>query len=266
MITPAFDILVLDETRDHQAETALIKEQIIQSKISLCSAPSLAGPDTYTLAYNADRLELRTPDSSLGAPFSVDFGSGSIRWRLNKGGGRNQDIAKAVGLKKMVPHVIDATCGFAGDGFVLASLGCTVSLCERSPITHALVADALKRAENNPQLSKIVRRISLHLGDSLDLIPRLSAVQSADVIYLDPMYPHRTKSALVKKQMRMLRQVVGKDTDADRLHNLALQYAAKRVVCKRPMSADFLNGKSPDFSVKGKKHRFDVYLSLATSR
>jgi 16S rRNA (guanine1516-N2)-methyltransferase len=261
MTMPTFDILVFDETGLHQTETSLLKEKIALAEIPLCSSPSQAGPCTYALAFTTDKLELRPPDIRLGAPFSVDFGSGSIRYRMAQGGGKSQDIARAVGLKKGAPHIIDATCGFAKDGFILASLGCTIALCERSPITHALVADALKRAGNDPLLSNIVSRITLHLGDSLDLVPQLSAIQPAEVIYLDPMYPHRTKSALVKKQMRMLRHIVGKDPDANLLHSLALQYAKKRVVCKRPITADFLNDKKPDFTVKGKKHRFDVYLS-----
>ena len=261
MNTHPIDILVLDETGEHSSRVALVKEQILQTGLQLCTGSSKAGSHTYTLAYSAEKLELRPPDDRLGQPFSVDFGSGPFLYRLSKGGGKKQDIGRAVGLKKGTPHIIDATCGFAKDSFILASLGCTIDLCERSPITHALVEDALKRAAANSQLSEITKRITLHLGDSLELIPQLSAQCPADVIYLDPMYPHRTKSALVKKQMRLLRHIVGKDADADQLHSLALDYSQKRVVCKRPITADFLSGKKPDFTIKGKKHRFDVYLT-----
>ena len=255
------NILVLDETAQHHIQVARLKDRILGAGIQLCSTPSKAGPHTYTLVHTTDKLELRPPDSSLGQPFSVDFSNSQLLYRLAKGGGRKQEIARAVGVKKETPHIIDATCGFARDGFILASLGCTVELCERSPITHALVNDALQRATNNTQIATIAARIRLHLGDSLELIPSLSSVNPADVIYLDPMYPHRTKSALVKKQMRLLRQIVGQDTDAAELHATALAYARKRVVCKRPNSANFINDKKPAFAIKGTKHRFDVYLT-----
>lgn len=260
MTTNPISISVLDETGKKTSHVALLKEQISQCGMHLCSNKSEKGAQAYTLAYTPERLELRPPDASLGQPFAVDFGSDSVSYRLKKGGVKKEDIARAVGLKKATPHIIDATCGFGQDSFILAALGCTIALCERSPITHALVSDAMTRAARDPQLSGIIQRITLHLGDSLELIPHLSTHQPADVIYLDPMYPHRTKSALVKKQMRLLRNIVGKDSDANQLHSLALQYARKRVVCKRPMTADFLNNKKPDFAIKGKKHRFDVYL------
>nr|MBF0221579.1 class I SAM-dependent methyltransferase [Desulfobulbaceae bacterium] len=260
MITDPLNILVLDETGRNTSQVTLLNEQISRSGIELCLGQSEFGPQTYTLVYTAERVELRPPEASLGQPFAVDFGSGSVSYRLKNGSVKKEDIARAVGLKKGTPHIIDATCGFAQDSFILAALGCTISLCERSPITHALVSDALKRAASSPQLAPIIQRITLHLGDSLDLIPQLSASHPADVIYLDPMYPHRTKSALVKKQMRLLRQLVGKDADANQLHHRALEYAHSRVVCKRPITADFLSDMKPDFAIKGKKHRFDVYL------
>jgi 16S rRNA (guanine1516-N2)-methyltransferase len=64
----------------------------------------------------------------------------------------------------------------------------------------------------------------------------------------------------VKKEMRLLQNVVGQDTDADELLNLALTSATNRVVVKRPAYADFLAGIKPQTSIKTKKHRFDIYL------
>ena len=86
-----------------------------------------------------------------------------------------------------------------------------------------------------------------------------------DVIYIDPMYPHSNKSALVKKEMRILRQVVGDDHNNAELLTIALQHASYRIVVKRPIHAPTLTELTPDFDYKGKKSRFDIYLPL-TSR
>ncbi|MFO1350284.1 MAG: class I SAM-dependent methyltransferase [Gammaproteobacteria bacterium] len=48
-----------------------------------------------------------------------------------------------------------------------------------------------------------------------------------EVIYLDPMYPERSKAALVKKESRVLRELVGPDDDAARLPGLRSQACAQ---------------------------------------
>ena len=85
----------------------------------------------------------------------------------------------------------------------------------------------------------------------------------ADVVYLDPMYPHKQKSALVKKEMRVFQHLVGADLDADELLLPALQLAKKRVVVKRPDYAEFLCRKQPHFSRETKNHRFDIYMGAS---
>jgi 16S rRNA (guanine1516-N2)-methyltransferase len=81
-----------------------------------------------------------------------------------------------------------------------------------------------------------------------------------DVVYLDPMFPHRKKSAAVKKEMRLFQQLLGSDDDADLLLEPALTLAKKRVVVKRPSGAPFLANKKPHIEMLGKANRFDVYL------
>ena len=52
----------------------------------------------------------------------VDFVGGSVGHRLRFGGGRGQDLAKAMGLRSgKTPTVIDATAGLGRDSFLLAS-------------------------------------------------------------------------------------------------------------------------------------------------
>ena len=118
--------------------------------------------ERYQLVQTAERLELHdTADPKVGAVF-VDFVEGKARHRLKFGGGKGQDIAKAVGLHKHKnPHVVDATAGLGRESFVLASLGCSVVMLERSPIVHALLADGLQRAKasDDPELQAIVQRM-----------------------------------------------------------------------------------------------------------
>ena len=181
--------------------------------------------------------------------------------RRKFGGGRGQDIAKAIGLKHgFTPHVLDATAGLGRDAFVLASLGCRVTLMERMPVVAALLDDGLERAKLNSEVGEIAQRMQLVHASSIE---NMNLAEQVDVIYLDPMYPHREKSAAVKKEMRVFQSLVGEDLDADALLAPALALAKYRVVVKRPSYAPPLNNIKPSTSIKMKKNRFDVYVNQA---
>jgi 16S rRNA (guanine1516-N2)-methyltransferase len=195
-------------------------------------------------------------------PLSIDFTHGQLAYRLKRLHGTNELLAKAVGIKNdYKPYVIDATAGLGRDGFLLATLGCQVTLLERSPVVTQLLDEALKRAKAH---SNFAGRLQINLiqTDSLVYLTKLTRDERPDVIYLDPMYPHRSKSALVKKEMRILRDIVGDDNDAGELLNVALQHALKRIVVKRPCSAPPLNNRKANFAIKGKTQRFDIYLPI----
>ena len=126
---------------------------------------------------------------------------------------------------------------------MLASLGCTVQLIERAPIIAALLRDGLQRAARTPDIGLLVtERLHLITADGRDYLRGLAESQRPEVVYLDPMYPHRQKTALVKKEMRLLRQWVGDDDDAPELLAAALCCAQRRVVVKRPRQAPMLAG------------------------
>jgi len=133
---------------------------------------------------------------------TVDFTTGKNNYRRLYGGGRNQAIAKAIGLKHSHNiKVLDATAGLGRDAFVLASLGCSVTLIEQSPIIAALLEDGLKRAASHPHISQIIQRIHLINTNSIPYMQQLSSVDQPDVVYLDPMFPLRKQSALPQKEM-----------------------------------------------------------------
>lgn len=71
-------------------------------------------------------------------------------------------------------------------------------------------------------------------------------MNAPQVIHLDPMFPSRDKSALVKKEMRLFKPLVGADDDAPDLLAAALALATHRVVVKRPRKAPSIAGATPD--------------------
>ncbi|OAN19162.1 16S rRNA methyltransferase [Photobacterium jeanii] len=222
----------------------------------------------FALVLTEQRLELRKLDEpKLGAVY-VDLAGGAASHRRKFGGGRGQAIAKAVGLKGGVtPRVLDGTAGLGRDAFVLASLGCYVQMVERHPVVAALLDDGLARAKQDPDIGGWVsERMSLLHASSQQALVDLAQQDgfvAPDVVYLDPMYPHKKKSALVKKEMRVFQSLVGADLDADGLLAPAMALATKRVVVKRPDYAEFLDLVKPSTAIETKKNRFDVYVKAA---
>lgn len=194
-------------------------------------------------------------------PLKVDFTAKALLWRLSKGGGLQQPVARAVGLKSgWRPTVLDATAGLGMDAFILASLGCTVEMVERSPIVAALLADGLNRARLDERIAPIAERLSLRAGVDSITVLRDKECPAVDVVFLDPMYPDTGRTAMPKKELLFLRRAVGDDIDAAALLAAALECAGKRVVVKRPRLAPVIAGLPPSFSQAGKSSRFDIYL------
>lgn len=225
----------------------------------LCAEFSLThnAESPLALVQTNERLELRKLDEPKLGAIAVDFVSGTLAHRRKFGGGRGEAVAKAVGIKgDYLPKVIDATAGLGRDAFVLAAIGCEVTLVERHPIVRALLADGLKRAYLDAEIGELMRsNMRLAAEHTIETL-----CDKADVVYLDPMYPHKQKSALVKKEMRVFQHLVGADLDADLFLDRAKALAKKRVVVKRPDYAAFLAECKPDFSQTTKNHRFDIYL------
>lgn len=250
---------VHDLTGHHAREAAALSAELRALGVDAVDG----GPRLY---FYADGLKLHGGEKGGKELLHVDFASDSFLYRLRHGGGRKQPLGRAIGLRPGYnPTVFDATAGLGRDGFLLAALGCQVMLCERSAIIHALLDDGLRRAGKNPRLINTAQRITLLRADSLEVLASLKAAQRPEVIYLDPMFPHRGKSALVKKEMRLVRAVVGDDYDTEGLLRLCLGQAIKRVVCKRPRAASPLSGPPASFSISTPKHRFDVYLCSAAT-
>ncbi len=213
------------------------------------------------LQLTPEGLQLQQLGPDAPGPVYVDFVEGAMGHRRKYGGGRGQLVAKAVGIKKgFIPDMIDATAGLGRDSFVLAQLGCTVRMVERSPVVAALLRDGMARGQRDAEVAEIISRLSLTVADAKTWLLALTEIQRPDVVYVDPMHPERTKAAEVKKEMRLFRDLVGFDEDDAELLQAALGVARKRVVVKRPRKATAIAGPTPSLVMEGKSTRFDIYF------
>ncbi|CEA01120.1 SAM-dependent methyltransferase [Pseudomonas saudimassiliensis] len=212
------------------------------------------------LRLGGDGLSLQATGADAPGAVRVDFVEGALAHRRQFGGGAGQMVAKAVGLRGAVrPTVLDATAGLGRDAFVLASLGCEVTLIERQPIIAALLEDGLQRArEAGGEVAEIAERMTLIQGDAITFMAQWAAA-APQVIHLDPMFPHREKSALVKKEMRLFRPLAGDDLDAPALLAAAWALASHRVAVKRPRKAPSIDGPPPSAQLSGQSSRYDIY-------
>ncbi|WP_113907555.1 class I SAM-dependent methyltransferase [Aliidiomarina celeris] len=225
----------------------------------------------FVLLLGFDGLELvwqHQPHKQKLHPLQLSFTHGKQAWRQQLGGGKQEAVVRAVGVAKGYrPKVLDATAGLGRDGMMLAHAGCTVALLERQPAVYALLRYAVEQAQQDERIGAwVTERVTVLPFGSLLAEGSLRAdiVEWApEAIYLDPMFPERGKTAAVKKDMQMLQQLVGADSDADGLLPAALALASYRVVVKRPASAPYLAGQKPTSQVVTKKHRFDLYIKKA---
>ncbi len=219
----------------------------------------MEGEADFSLQFAESGWQLLDLSAGAPGPVRVDFVEGVVAHRRQFGGGGGQMIAKAVGIQAGVrPSVLDATAGLGRDAFLLASLGCEMRLIERQPIIAVLLEDGLQRALANVDIAAIATRMHLISGDAIAGMRNWDG-DVPQVVYLDPMFPHRDKSALVKKEMRLFRPLVGDDDDAPALLEAALALASHRVVVKRPRKAPAISSVVPSYCLEGKSSRFDIY-------
>ena len=188
------------------------------------------------------------------------FIEGPILHRLKYGKGRGQNLAKAVGMKfNKNRNIIDATAGLGYDSFILASLGAKVTLIERSQKIHELLQNGIDEGISfGGEIEKIINRMELLFGDSKDILPKLTP----EVIMIDTMYKDRKKTALVKNNMRLVREIVGPDSDYIELLKVALNCAKNRVVLKQPRYAEPIKEiRKCSHQILGRTIRYDVYMT-----
>ena len=207
-------------------------------------------------------VELRRVDGRLtlmadGMELAEDFREMLPRLRPDRLG--RELLVKAVRVRGVEEiRVFDATAGLGEDSMLLAAAGFSVTMCEGDPVIAALLGDGLRRAVDDPELSGTVGRMSLVEGDSIEILPSLT--EAPDVVYLDPMFPARTKSAAVKKKFQLLHRLESPCADEASLMDAALAARPRKIVVKRPIKAPALAGVRPSHSISGKAVRYDVIV------
>jgi 16S rRNA (guanine1516-N2)-methyltransferase len=218
--------------------------------------PSEQNPETFFLTWRDGELKLLDKELLKKGGLSVDIAPRNGEQRSYPAP-KEGAFAQAIGRKTKT--VIDATTGWAQDSLCLFRMGYDVRCIERSPMMAELLADAFDRLESETWVQKLeLSPPILMRGNAIELLQTLK--MPPDCIYLDPMFPpKRKKSALSKKSMTILQELVGEDLDKTELFEAAFFATGKRVVVKSPDYAEPSGGK-PSESFSGKLLRYDVYL------
>ncbi|MHC5226406.1 class I SAM-dependent methyltransferase [Ignatzschineria sp. LJL83] len=207
----------------------------------------------------------------------IDFFSKKMRYRMQHINKAQEPLLRALGWKSTESkRVLDMTAGLGRDSCLLFFAGFHVTMFERNPVLQILLQNALEALPSADFSSTIklekedsivflqkMKKQQTSLDSSSDSLLDSSEDESliADAIYMDPMYPERKKSALVKKELRIIRNLVGSDMDSEQLLLTALESKVQRVVVKRPKGATYVADLVPNHSVESPNTRFDVYLT-----
>ena len=214
-----------------------------------------------------DGLELRRDDEGLalvgdGMVLRADFARLLPRLRADRLG--RELLVRAARVRGTeAPTAVDATAGLGEDSLLLAAAGFTVTMFEKDQVIAALLRDALERAANDSRLAGVAAHMTLVEGDSVSGLCDLGF--SPDVVFLDPMFPERTKSAAVKKKFQLLHHLERPCDNEGGLLDAALAARPRKVVIKRPPKGPWLAGVKPSHSIAGKAVRYDVIVPPPSS-
>lgn len=211
----------------------------------------------------ADRLLLRADADGLalvkgGLCLRGDFSKALPRLRPNA---LNRELLVRAARPKRASGAltaVDATAGLGEDAILLAAAGFHVTLLERDPIIGVLLCDALCRGAEDPELAPIVGRMAPRIADSVAVLPRLD--EPPDVVVLDPMFPTRQKSGLVKKKFQLLHDLERPCENEEELLRAAMACHPRKIVIKRPARGPCLAGQKPSYSIRGQTIRYDCIV------
>ena len=239
-----------------QGESKLLAEIASRLNVPLINEVNDATSEAFFLTWREGRLRLLDKKLLKKGGLSVDIQPrpGEQRsWPAPKKGA----LAQALGRKTKT--IVDATTGWGQDSLHIFRMGYKLRCIERSPVMVELLGDGFQRlAEQDWVINLNIQLPELIAGNAIDVLSTLEV--KPECIYIDPMFPSkRKKSALPKKSMTILRDLLGNDEDKEQLFEMAFQTAIKKVVVKSPDYAGPIAGK-PSESFSGKLLRYDVYL------
>lgn len=208
----------------------------------------------YLFFYDGEHLYLKDLSINITSIY-VDFTVGAIDYR-RKTSGIKQEILKAIGINNN-KKILDTTAGLCKDSFIFATYGLKVVALEQNPLIYNITKNGLEFAINNPNTQDIVKNIKLINTNSIDFLKNNEC--DFDCIYLDPMFPKKTKSSLCKKEMQLFHNLAFYG-DNEELFNLSMLKTKNRVVVKRMINNEYIVNKKPSYQIFGKTIRYDVYL------
>ena len=195
-----------------------------------------------------------------GLTYQGDF-EGMLH-RVTNGRLSHEMLVRAVKTEGEHLKAIDATAGMGEDAFLLAAQGYEVTLYEQNPVVAALLKDAIRRAKKNQILKDIAGRMKVVEADSVESMSKL--LDPVDVIYLDPMFPARQKSSLINKKLQLIQKLEPMIelpcSEETYLFYSALKVGPSRIIGKRPLKSEYLAGREPSYTLKGKAIRYDCYV------
>lgn len=213
----------------------------------------VAGSDAIMLRVSGDGLSLAADGMELLEDYR------ELLPRLRQDRLSKELLVKAAKIKHVEhPAAVDATAGLGEDSLMLAAAGFSVELYESNPVIAVLLADAVRRGLLDPDLAPIVSRMHVHEQDSIEALHELT--EAPDLVYLDPMFPGRTKSAAVKKKFQLLHHLEAPCDNPEDLLQAAIDAHPRKIVVKRPAKGPYLAGVKPSHSIAGKAVRFDCLI------
>ncbi len=208
--------------------------------------------DGLTLLFDSKGVSL----TGYGLTYQGDF-EGMLH-RVTEGRLQHEMLSRVAKTDEKGLNAIDATAGMGEDGFLIAALGYEVTLYEQNPVIAVLLKDAIRRAKKHPVLKEIAMRMHVVEGDSVELMPK--SMDKIDLIYLDPMFPKRQKSGLINKKLQLIQKLEPPCSAETDLFNAAVEAGPGKIVVKRPLKSPFLDGRNPNYTLKGKAIRYDCYV------
>ena len=146
-----------------------------------------------------------------------------------------------------------------------------------------------ERAEMAPELPEAVSKKRLIKDDSVGMMIKLSedtgccadnvvtadsrnneqdwsiegdTARPPDIILLDPMFPERQKSGLVKKKFQLIHNLECPCNDEKEMLEAAMAAEPKKIIIKRPLKGPYLAGVKPSYSLTGKSIRYDCIINI----
>lgn len=243
---------------NHLSEFSTKTSRNAQSSKEINTLKTNKNEDMIMLCLSSSGLSLQKGNMSLHCDFQ------DMLSRIKPGKLQSELLVKAAKIKSSNSSVstsltaIDATAGLGQDSFLLAAAGFSVHMYEQDPIIAALLRDALQQANHNPNLFPITQR--MHLYEKNSILALQTITETPDVIYLDPMFPARTKSAAVKKKFQLLHELEQPCENEEVLLQAAEALHSRKIVVKRMLKGPYLAQKKPSYSLKGKSIRYDCYV------